>query len=129
MDDPVNKSALQYADPPVAWSVPGDPAAWIVAADKPVRVLGGVAVAPAAAEVPALTEASLLHMLEMIRGLPVYNPLDRVIGDLAADHIGEADRSRLAAALDGASKRADGNEASGRITRGDGAVCIGHVAP
>jgi len=60
--------------------------------------------------------------------------LDLVIGAMAADHIGEADRCRLAAALDGANKRADGtkassNEAFGRITRGDGAARIGLVTP
>ena len=74
MDDPVNNSALQYADPPVAWSVPGDPAAWIVAADKPVRVSGGAAV--------VAVDDTRRHS---------DIPLDRVIGDLAADRIVRGD--------------------------------------
>jgi len=60
--------------------------------------------------------------------------IDRVLGDLAADQIGKADRRRLGDALDAASKRADGtqarpDEAFGRILRGDGTTRLGIVTP
>ena len=65
---------------------------------------------------------------------PPDAPIDRVLGDLAADRIGKADRRRIGDALDAANERADGtrakpDEAFGRILRGDGTARLGIVTP
>ena len=65
---------------------------------------------------------------------PPDAPIDRVLGDLAADRIGTADRRRLDDAIGAANKREDGttarpDEAFGRILRGAGGSKLGIVTP
>ena len=136
---------IELAD--VQWSQPCDPTAWDTqalhddAAGSHYGALFMTGGTRATSATAVMAKAFGSYPAGVAPGLPAGDvrpppdaPIDRVLGDLAADAIGKADRRRLGDALDAANQRAEGtrakpDEAFGRILRGDGAARLGIVTP